>query len=681
MKISKEKDIALLLQPFGVKDSSYLAVSALLCFDLLEPWRLYDEQALWRTVESELGPGAMLDPGMPKIRSEFLAAGKCYTPRDSTPVAASEVLVGVGGRNKRLFVYGERYWTPRGGLLRTEGFTEMAITWANAFGGKSFAHNPMGKGLEPVPLPDGRRLRPLPNIEDPARLVGSPDDRPQPAGFGPLDVTWPQRNVNLGSYDTRWRRERWPNPPDDFDYAYYNAAPPDQQFDGFFSGEELIEIRNMHPDHQTILSDFPSYRVRCFLTRKSALWDPDSHEEMTEVPLHPETLWLFPGQLRGVLLLRGAVPVLDDEYKDVVRVFLAKEGREDTPQSREFYIQMQQKALDRSVPIDQEPLRQAEKVLGAAMKQARNLPKEIARIQNALLGRSPVMERTPQEYAGMGALTLTGTRTVLNTLGSTADGLRSRFGFLPLPGTPLQGIADKLDLAGQRLEHSVRGLEKTVDRSAAYKQELQAEAKSTLELLPETLRSKAAAALDPPQPQPSWKQTAFAFAVDARRALEADPSALQRLRELGFTDRTIRNAWLGWHPEARTLPAAEWGLDTETWGEELTLPAGLVIPWFMGRDTAGLAFWNETGETVLNGSQTSARLLPAATPESPVIVGPDHLQALYLEQEIGDACHVLVLSSPEGVLDRTSAEVLAASAEQSFPPGRAFPNAYAESGS
>ncbi len=673
MKISKEKDIALLLRPFGVKDSHFLAVTAMLCFDLLEPWRLHDEQALWRTVESELGPGAVLDAGMPKIRSEFLAAGKCHTPRNSAPVAASEVLVGVGGQDKRLFVYGDRYWTPLGGMIRTQGFTEMAVCWANAFGGKDFAKNPGGKGLRHERLPDGRRLLPLPNIEDPARLLGSPDDRPDPAGFGILDVTWPQRNVNLGSYDTRWRRERWPNPPDDFDYAYYNAAPPDQQFEGFFTGEELIEIRNMHPDHQTILSDFPPYRVRCFLTRKSALWDPDAREEFIEVPLHAETLWLFPGQLRGVLLLRGASPVLDDEYKDVVRIFLAKEGREATPQSREFYNSAQQKALDRSVRMDPEPLQQASQTLAAAMKQARNLPKEINRIQATLLGQSPVMERTPQEYAGLGSLALAGTRTVLHTLDSTAGGLRSRLGFLPLPGSPLQGVTEKLDLAGKRLEHSVRGLEESGGKIAAHRQELQQKTADEIALLPEELRDKAASALNPPQQETSWPQAAFAFAVHARRVLEADSAAWERLRCLGFADRTIRNAWLGWRPEARTLSCAEWGLDPETWGEELVLPAGLVVPWFQGKDPAGLAIRNEAEETILPGSQAAARLLRSATADSPVIVAPDHLQALYLEQEIGDACHILVLPYPDGALDQTSEALLARNAELGYPLAVIFP--------
>ncbi len=685
MKISKDKDIALLLRPFGVREDNYLAVAAMLCFDLLEPWQLYDEQALWRTVESELGPGAVLDAGMPKIRSEFLAAGKCHVPRGETPVAASEVLVGVAGQNKKLFVYGERFWTPLGGLIRTEGFTQMAVSWNNAFGGRGFERNPHGKGLAPVGLPDGRRLRPLPNIEDPARLMGSPDDRPEPAGFGPLEDSWPQRKTHPGTYDTRWRLQRWPNPPDDFDYGFYNTAPADQQFDGFFSGEELIEIRGMHPDHQTILSDFPPYRVRAFLTRRQELWQPGFDEEFLEVPLHAETLWLFPGQLRGVLLLRGTCPVADDEYKDVTRVFLAKEGLETEPQSREHYRQELEKSLDRSVPLDPEPLQQAEKTIAAAMQQARNLPKEIARIKSAVLGQSPVMVRTPQEYARTAGVTLAGAKGVLDALEATSGHLRTRFGFLSLPGTPLQSVSEKLDQAAGRMQSAVQGLEKQGAQTAALQQELRTGgtgAQTPLELLPEHTRQKALERIAAPESAPTWQDKAFGFAADARRALETDSDNWQKLRALGFTDRSVRNGWLGLHPREQTLRRADWGLDPdaedpnaansdganpESVSEEFTLPAGLVVPWFRGREVAGLVVGHVAGETLLPGSDLAARLLPAARTDSPVVVVSGHLQGLFLEQEIGDACHILIMHDPGQPLDRETSALLERSTAQEFP--------------
>ncbi|MCF8968631.1 DUF2169 domain-containing protein, partial [Pseudomonas carnis] len=34
-----------------------------------------------------------------------------------------------------------------------------------------------------------------------------------------------------GSYDEDWQRERWPGLPRDFDFAYWNGAPVDQQIE------------------------------------------------------------------------------------------------------------------------------------------------------------------------------------------------------------------------------------------------------------------------------------------------------------------------------------------------------------------------------------------------------------------------------------------------------------------
>jgi hypothetical protein len=49
------------------------------------------------------------------------------------------------------------------------------------------ALNPLGKGTVPVRLASGDALAPLPNIEDPKHPIGSPRNRPAPAGFGPYD--------------------------------------------------------------------------------------------------------------------------------------------------------------------------------------------------------------------------------------------------------------------------------------------------------------------------------------------------------------------------------------------------------------------------------------------------------------------------------------------------------------
>lgn len=53
----------------------------------------------------------------------------------------------------------------------------------------------------------------------------------QPAGFGIVGRAWAPRLSLAGSYDETWQRERWPGLPRDFDFAYWNGAPIDQQIE------------------------------------------------------------------------------------------------------------------------------------------------------------------------------------------------------------------------------------------------------------------------------------------------------------------------------------------------------------------------------------------------------------------------------------------------------------------
>ena len=53
----------------------------------------------------------------------------------------------------------------------------------------------------------------------------------QPAGFGFLGRAWAPRLARAGTYDAHWQDTRWPALPEDFDFAYWNGAPEDQQID------------------------------------------------------------------------------------------------------------------------------------------------------------------------------------------------------------------------------------------------------------------------------------------------------------------------------------------------------------------------------------------------------------------------------------------------------------------
>jgi len=106
-----------------------------------------------------------------------------------------------------------------------------------------------------------------------------------------------------GTYDDRWLKERWPYFPDDMDYEFFNCARRTSIWTGFFTGAETMEIINMNPDMQHIVSHMPAQRIRCFVTKKES--PKSSGEIFQDVITHIDTLVAFPTVLRGVVMYRA----------------------------------------------------------------------------------------------------------------------------------------------------------------------------------------------------------------------------------------------------------------------------------------------------------------------------------------------------------------------------------------
>lgn len=66
----------------------------------------------------------------------------------------------------------------------------------------------------------------------------------QPAGFGFVGRPWAPRLALAGTYDEAWLQERSPGLPEDFDFAYWNGAPADQQI-AFPPPNLSIELFNL----------------------------------------------------------------------------------------------------------------------------------------------------------------------------------------------------------------------------------------------------------------------------------------------------------------------------------------------------------------------------------------------------------------------------------------------------
>ena len=179
----------------------------------------------------------------------------------------------------------------------------------------------MAAGTAKNPLGTGRDADQAPNIENPRRPFPFVNAAAEPAGFGPIDGTWEQRRSLLGTYGDDWLKERWPWFPDDFDPAYFNAAPRDQQRDGFFIGDEAVAFQNLHPGHALYRSALPASRARCFVNERAATGEL----LFKEVPLGLDTVWIDADDEKLVLVWRGQLDVRSLKIREIENVFVGTE--------------------------------------------------------------------------------------------------------------------------------------------------------------------------------------------------------------------------------------------------------------------------------------------------------------------------------------------------------------------
>lgn len=334
MKIIRPLQLSFNHQVLEQNRKFYFIASATLGVNLRTGEELLELDSIKDAMEC-IGDSALPDTGMPKPNGEVLVTGKCFAP-DQRPVPAHQVSFNVGPVAKTLYVFGDRYWRRKGGLVKVisdrEPFTEMDLSYENAFGGEGFAKNPKGKGM-PIKIETGETVQPLPNIEDPNHLIGSPNDTPEPASFGPLDPARPQRMRFSGTYDDTYLQKYYPGYPEDLDWRYFLCAPKDQWIKDYFIGNEAFEIQNMHPRIPLIKGTLPGLYARCFILHTINGPDP----EFSELEMKLDTIWLFPEKLLALLIWRKGIEVSDDEGEEITHVLGAYEDRAHDTRSLEYY--------------------------------------------------------------------------------------------------------------------------------------------------------------------------------------------------------------------------------------------------------------------------------------------------------------------------------------------------------
>lgn len=253
-----------------------------------------------------------------KLRADILMNAVAYSP-GKQPAGTWPVSLRVGAWSKSLVVYGERTW--KRGVLGAAGATsptliaEVPIAWDRAFGGPGYSKNPIGRGWKSDAAPQ---------IESPNRTVTGMNDSADPAGFGPVAPTWLPRSANLGTYDDAWRKTRWPWFPDDFDWSHFNAAPRDQQIEGYLTGDEEIELLNLHPETPRFVCRLPGLRPRCFVQDQGS-------DRPREASLVLDTLLIDVPAGLVTLVWRGRLDVKSVKLREVAEVFIGLESLGEKP--------------------------------------------------------------------------------------------------------------------------------------------------------------------------------------------------------------------------------------------------------------------------------------------------------------------------------------------------------------
>jgi hypothetical protein len=256
------------------------------------------------------------DLALYKPRADIMLVGSAFAP-DQVPVEALIARLSLGELDKSIGVIGDRVWIdgpdgPEPSPPRP--FTTLPLRYERA---ARAPDNPVGFDLTRPPVPGALAL---PNLEAADDEIG----RVRTIGFGPVLPAAGTRRGLLGPEGWAWIEgsARGPAPPT-FDFAFYNAAPRDQQLDLVRPGTTLL-LENLNREHRRLETRLPSVRPKAFLVPSD---DPDRG---SEIALRCDTVWIDTDRALVTLSWRGvlAVPTPDEEALGALVVAAESKDRE-----------------------------------------------------------------------------------------------------------------------------------------------------------------------------------------------------------------------------------------------------------------------------------------------------------------------------------------------------------------
>lgn len=291
-------------------DTLFIIVKA--TFNIGDQWTLHNKQfppiaadKFWAddTATSSIKQASDIHIGKPA--SDIVMTGQACAPGEQ-PIRQLDVSLSVGQISKTVRIFGDRVWE-NGYPSAPKAFTRMPVVYEKAFGGMHFeegqiiageSRNPVGCGFCGKRKPADMEGLPLPNLEDPAKLLQRCGDTVTPTGFGYIAPHWLPRLAYAGTYDEHWQKKVAPYLPADFDPRFFNMAHPDLVYPGYLRGGEAVSITGMHPRGPLSFA-LPSLGIKADVRLARGIENPK---------FDLETLLLEPNQLRMQMVWKSAVP-------------------------------------------------------------------------------------------------------------------------------------------------------------------------------------------------------------------------------------------------------------------------------------------------------------------------------------------------------------------------------------
>ena len=278
---------------------------------------------LWVDDDVEKPLATPSDFALLKPRGEVMVIGNAWAP-EGRPAAA--VMCSSASAPREALRRVRRPDVARRGAgephVRAHSVRVDAVDDGQSVRGPGYAPNPYGRGRKPEQLEDGSHAMRLPNVEDPNRPRRRSGRDAAARGGRPAAAHVARPDAVRRHLRRRVSARALAVLPQGLHWAFFQEAPKDQRLkDGYFNGDESIELVGLHPVRGTVRSALPAVVPRVLLTKTEGSGEPKDDE----VALRLDTV-VWDGAIGKLLLTwRGVVEIPSETLEGLGALYVTHE--------------------------------------------------------------------------------------------------------------------------------------------------------------------------------------------------------------------------------------------------------------------------------------------------------------------------------------------------------------------